>query len=67
MNIKYIEEINHNYFTIIFDGKYIECRNLVDGEFKYKKLLNDNPESKIALVYRKLIYKANYRPAGFFD
>ena len=65
MKLKYIDNIDHNTFTIIFNSKYIECRNLMDGEFKYKKLIEKEPDAKIALVYHNLIYKGTYVPKGF--
>ena len=67
MKLKYVNNIDHNTFTIIFNDKYIECRNLMDGEYKYKKLLEQDPKAKLALVYRRLIYKGTYRPNGFTD
>jgi len=67
MKLNYVTNINHNYFTIIYNSNYIECRNLIDGEYKYKKLLEKDPNAKIALVYRRLLYKGTYRPKGFTE
>ena len=65
MALNYVTTLNGRKPTIIFNNKYIECKCLNKAELLYHKLLKENKDAKIAMVYHNLIYNANYNPKGF--